>query len=231
MANISAFYETRNLFIQYTSFCKDLTYDQWKAAPQEKKSALLFVQFYDQICQAWHKANAFDFIPGEDGVSVVCQYLEKNVPIIDEQPSRFKPSYIYKVAYNCMYCICHDLKSVKDRWDNETSAYTECDGKELCLFDAVVDRSSAADESYERLLFQQKFWAAISEAGLEAEKVVNYLLSGDEADLKKVSKRSKSYREDDPLAEVSVMLDDVERIVENLRTILPKYIGEVNFNN
>ena len=77
MANINAFYETRNLFISYTSYVKPLTFEQWRAVPEDQKAAVLFVQFFEQVCMAYNKANK-TVIAAEDAVSIVLQYLEKN---------------------------------------------------------------------------------------------------------------------------------------------------------
>ena len=216
MTTMSAFFETKNIFAQYTSFETSLAFDEWNSRPHDQKAALLFVQFFASIVAAWEKANSFDFIPGDDGVSVVCQYLEKNVSKIEENPSRFTASYIYRVAYNCMYCICHDLKSVKDRWENETSNIVAHDGSELDLFDTVAASDSAADDVYFMEEFRSKFWAVVEQSGLEAQKVIDYLLSGDPSSLKKVNKNSKSYA-NDILRDVEVSLDKVEDILAQLR--------------
>ena len=147
MANLAAFYETRNCFAELTQWHTQLSYEEWNNSPRDHKAALLFVNFFNKMIQAWDKANRFDYIPGEDGVSVVCQYLEKNVEKIEAEPNKFSEAYIYRVAYNCMYCICHDLKSVQDRWDNETSSIVSYQGEELNLFDTCADRRGSAEES------------------------------------------------------------------------------------
>lgn len=249
MATLAAFYETRNLYRTYTGYTEPLSFEEWAKRPQGEKAALLFVQFFDQITLAWEKANAFDFIEGEEGVSIVLQYLEKQVAqdqyykkddpkkkasaefrkknpdkfftttrrIIEEDPRKFTPAYIYRVAYNCMYCICHDLKSVQDRWDNETSAITIYDGKELSVFDQIADYSGSAEQVAEDLTFETEFWRVVEDAGLTAEKVMRYLLSGDANDLKKANPRSKQY-ENDPLRDIEVSPEMLEEVIEDLRT-------------
>lgn len=221
MANISAFYETKNTFSQYTLYDHPLTFAEWDARPREQKSALLFVQFYNSIVAAWDSANSYNFIAGEDGVSIVCQYLEKNVAKIEENPARFTASYIYRVAYNCMYCICHDLKSVKDRWDNETSAIVIADGSEIDLLEAAPSGEGSAEDVFILDEFREKFWQIVNETGIEAQKVTDYLLSGDPAALKKVRKNNPAYAVD-PLRDVEVSLDKVEEILEQLRQNLRK---------
>lgn len=216
MANLSSFYETRDIFAQYVNYSNPLTFDQWHVLPLEKKSAALFVQFFDRIIQAWSKANAFDFIPSDDGVSIVCQYLEKNVPIIDKAPSRYKPSYIYKVAYNCMYCICHDLKSVQDRWDHEIPNIVQYGEDELDLFDTVVEHNSSADKKFSDIELAEEFWDAIEDIGLPAIKVLDYISSGNVSDLRALRKTS-SYYANDPLRDVKLSLSEANEVIEILR--------------
>lgn len=216
MANLSSFYDARRLFREYTGYSEPLSFDEWNSHPSGHKAALLFVQFFDQITLAWEKANAFDFIDGEEGVSIVNQYLNKNVPIIENQPKRFTPRYIYRVAYNCMYCICHDLLSVKDRWENETSGIVVHDGEELNLFDTFADTKGSASDVSEYAGFEKEFWSVIEDEGLSAEKVMRYLMSHDAADLKKMNPRNKRYKLD-PLRDVDVKLEEVDSIISVLR--------------
>lgn len=228
MANLSAFYETKRTFYAYIPEIKlPLTFEQWNNLPSEKKSAALYLQFYNEICTAWNKANAFDFIDGEEGVEVVCQYLQKNVERVENDSKKFSAPYFYRVAYNCMYCICHDLKSVQDRWENETSPIIEgSDSEEIDLIDKAVDNSGSAEDSYERETWQNSIWAVIEDCGLETEKVVRYLLSNNKDDLKKLSKRSKNYK-NDPLRDIEVSLDAVEDIISDLRVKLARFASEL----
>lgn len=219
MANVSAFYATRNLFIELTQFDKQLSYEDWMSRPQDHKAALLFVNFFSKMIQAWDKANKFDFIPDEDGVSIVCQYLEKNVAKIEENPNKFSEAYIYKVAYNCMYCICHDLKSVKDRWDNETSSTVVYQGEELSLFDTVADAHGSAEHEFLHKTDNKEFWDLIEDSDPKCQKVIDYLLSEDPKSLKKISKRNKNYASD-PLRDIEVSLEEAERIISEIRTKL-----------
>ena len=223
MANLSSFYETRNLFISFTGYVKPWSYHEWKAAPEDQKAAILFIQYFNEITGAWNKANAFDFIPSEDGVSIVLQYLEKNVSRINENEKKFRAPYIRTVAYNCMYCICHDLKSVQDRWDNEIPNIVMSGEDEVDLFDTVVDTDSNADTVYFQESYEEEFWKAVESCGKEAEKVARYLLSGNASDLKKASSR-KANRDKDLLADISVKLEDVDAIVAELREKLAKFI-------
>ena len=104
------FVETRKLFQTIFNYdkTKPLTFDQWMEFPDDQKSAVLYLRFYDQITLAWDKTKSYYTLTA-DGVSTVLQYLEKNVPIIKANANKFNERYIYRVAYNCLYCICHDL--------------------------------------------------------------------------------------------------------------------------
>ncbi len=216
MANLSAFYETRDCFRTLTQFEGQLSYDEWINSPRDHKAALLFVNFFSKMIQAWDKANRFDYIPGEDGVSIVCQYLEKNVPKIEEEPNKFSEAYIYKVAYNCMYCICHDLKSVQDRWDNETSNVVAYQGEELNLFDTCADNRGSAEDSAFYTEEQKKFWELVEGSDPKCQKVIDYLLSNDPKMLKKLSKRNRNY-ENDPLRDIEVKLDEAQELINQMR--------------
>ena len=122
-----------------------------------------------------------------------------------------------------MYCICHDLKSVQDRWDNEIPNIVMSGEDEVDLFDTVVDTDSNADTVYFQESYEEEFWKAVESCGKEAEKVARYLLSGNASDLKKASSR-KANRDKDLLADISVKLEDVDAIVAELREKLAKFI-------
>lgn len=212
----NAFAETRNAFIEGTQYTRPLSYAEWLTIPEEHKAAVLFVQYYDQIMLAWYKTKSF-FVVEEDGVSTMLQYLMKNVEKIKEQPKRFSSAYIYKVAYNCLYCISHDIKRDRERYENETSNIVSCGEDQLDLFDTVSENIDFDEE-----LSKEAFWRTIENMGLPTNKVINYLLNGESLD--KVSKRSKSY-ETDPLRDVSVSLDEMEAIIKELRKQLAKFKG------
>lgn len=246
MVNMAAFYETRTTLRNFVEFEEPLTFDAWKVIPDDKKAAALFLHFFEQITLAWDKANAFDFVDGEEGVTTVLQYLQKQVcdiyekghpkkkatrkqlqenpekyavrRVLEETPEKFSEAYIYRVAYNALYCICHDLKSVQDRWDNETSSIVEHDGEELNLFDTISNsRGSSADMS-EADQMEKEFWSIIESEGPCAEKVMRYLLANNnETELKKVPKSRKSHPENDPLKNIEVPLDAVDEILNKLQ--------------
>lgn len=249
MSSFAAFHDTRVLFIESLGYTTPLSFNDWKAQPDDLKAAFLFVQFYNEITLAWDKADSLDFGDDTEGVSTVFQYLQKQVTTtqyfqkddtskkataeyrrlhpegfiaveerkIEEDPTRFSPGYIYRVAYNCLYCICgHDRKCDKDRMNNETSAVVMHDGEELNVFDTFIDKKNCVESVLESNSLEKEFWSVIENTGVPAEKVMRYLLSNDAGDLKALNPRNKRYKSD-PLRDVEVSMEAVEGIVQQLR--------------
>jgi len=244
MANTIAFSETRKCFLNNISYTAPLKFEEWVNIPDDQKAVYLFVQFYDSIVMAWHKANQFDFVESEEGVSTVMQYLEKQVNDIhlkghpkkkvshsyyiahpkecevkrriEDNPSRFSSSYIYKIAYNCLYCICHDLVSVKDRWAYEVGSVVEYDGEHLDLFNIASINNTAVDNEIEYSAFESEFWKVVAPLGEKGQKAMRYLLSGDPSQLKKLGKKSRQYKAD-PLRDVEVSESELSEIISQLR--------------
>lgn len=208
------FSETNNYFRTYLSYTKPYSYTEWLALSDEKKAAALYVQFYEQITLAWFKTKSY-YAEDEVGVTTMLQYLMKNVPIIIKDSKRFSEKYIYRVAYNCLYCVCHDIKSDKERAEFCTSNVVGYGENELDLFDTVPDNAD-----FQRQLDYEEMWSIIAAKGPKAMKIINYLLNGDP--LTKTSKLSKSYASD-PLRDVEVSLDEMNRIISELRTELSEF--------
>ena len=122
------------------------------------RAAALYVQFYEQITLAWYKVRSF-YTPEEDGVSTMLQYLHKNVPIIEADPKRYSSKYIYQVAFNCLYCICHDLILERERFEREVSNIVPTNDGDVDLFDLVADRDQLEAE-----MMRNKFWNIIYQA-------------------------------------------------------------------
>lgn len=241
---MKAFEDTKKLFQEFTHYTRPLSYEEWLASPQDDKAALLYVQFYNEITLAWYKTKSF-FVLEEDGVSTMIQYLMKNVPVIESNPKRFKPGYIYRVAYNCLYCISHDIKRDIERFECETSnIISDASGEEFDLFDITITDTDDADE----ILTKKKFWSIIDSMGLETEKVINYLLNSQSLDKakfkmsdpsiraswskkteKEKSTESFSYQcaknnyELDPLKDLSVSADRCQEIIEELKEKLEAF--------
>lgn len=172
----NSFYATRNMFRNYINYERPLTFEEWSSIDDDKKAAVLYVQFFDQITLAWYKLKT-DAAIEEDCVSEVLMYLIKNVPVIQSNPSRFKPSYIYKVVYNCIYCKSIDPykgQTAETSWFNNTCSQFVQKGDEIVdIFDEIsntedIDVTAARDH----------FWAIIEDMGDDVIAIVENILNG-----------------------------------------------------
>lgn len=251
-----AFGETRKLFATYVGNLKgdgsSLSYEQWMEYPTDLKAAALFVNFYDTITLAHYKAKSF-FVEEESAVETELQYLMKNVPLIEKDSRKFTGAYIYRVSYNCLYCISHDIKREIERWEREISNVVGYDGDELDLFDIV--QSNILDGESD--LSSRSFWKIIEQMGPETMKVVNWLLNEEQSLEKAKAFRRKDPRtlptwdkkpeyekrqmvmtyeacknnyEIDPLKEISVTMERAEEIIEELKLALEMF-KDVYYNN
>lgn len=144
MAGIE-FTKTRNNFREATNCDYPLSYEEWMALPEDKKVAALFVNFFDTITLAWYKAQA-EYIEENDGISLLMQYLLKNIPILKENPKKYNEKYIYSVSWNSMASL-RRVKSAQDRYNLTTSQYaTTADGDdEYDLFNTIPDDSDITE--------------------------------------------------------------------------------------
>lgn len=147
----SEFYKTYNVYREYVGYKSELTYRQWMRLDDKYKAAVLYCQFFDEITLAWYKVNT-EWSNQCDGVSIINQYLIKNVDKIKEDRKKFDPRYIYKVAYNCLYCLCIDPSKNKERFETETSETFSNGDDECSWFDIVGSDKEIEDISYEGLL-------------------------------------------------------------------------------
>lgn len=147
----SAFYSTYKLYRDYIGYTKALTHKQWNKLPDNFKAAALYVQFYNEITLAWYKVKTMWSIE-EEGVEVINQYLIKNVPKIEVDKKRFTPQYIYKVSYNCLYCLCIDPSKNKDRYYNEVSDVFSCDDEDVSWFDLIGNEIDFDDDIFEEFV-------------------------------------------------------------------------------
>lgn len=203
---LSPLYETRNMFRSAVGFDEPLSYDEWMSLRDDLKAAALYVQFFSQITLAWNKAKSF-YTLEEDGVSTVLQYLEKNVPIIMKDESRFSPRYIYRVAYNCMYCICHDIKRDRDRWEKEISNIQEGPEGQFDIFTILGDDRNMEDDLHYAAM-SIRFWDDVTSLGDQTVRYVEYLL-GREVPGKKIMSK-----EDEIVAELRRVLNKYRRYFE-----------------
>lgn len=215
---MGAFYDTKKFFLQSVGDPAK-TYDEWMMLPKASRSAGLYLTFYNEIMTAWNKTKSF-YTSEEDGVSCMLQYLEKNQPLIESDIDKFSPRYIYRVAFNCLYCICHDIKTDRRRWEIETSNIVGSGEDEINLFDSYVG-GVCQDVEYERI--KTTFWSVIETLGPEGAKVVEHLING--SSLSRTRKNSVDYR-NDKLRDVSVSASRKAEIVEILRILLEPYKDE-----
>lgn len=207
MAN--QFKEAYNRFKDFSGYTKPMSWEEWVALNDpEVMVAVLYCQYYSEITLAWYKARA-DFVPDEDGLSCVLQYLTKNVPIIAAEGNKFSPAYIYRVSYNCMDCLRYVERDI-NRHNTEVTNIVLYEGEELDLCDLAPHQ----DMEYEALQDRSNFWAIIQSMGPEVEKVVNHLVNGES--LRRVSKKSSCHGID-PLTDVSVNEAKMNEIMDMLR--------------
>lgn len=200
---MNTFYETKNLFKNYIQYNKPLSYVEWLALNDDHKAAALFVQFFNEILLAWNKAKSYDG-DDEEAVETVLQYLIKNVEIIKKNPSRYKANYIYRVAYNCLYCICHDRKCDKERREYEIYAIQcDSDGQEYNLLDTFVCNSGSIEDA----LNKQLFWSIIEDLDVDSRALVETILKSGKLPEKMTPKTQKI------VAELRIKFADLEDLI------------------
>ena len=208
---MSQFRETRNLYLSALSgFTFPLTYNAWLNADAEYKAVLLFVNFFDQIELAFYKTR-FSFVLEEDAVSQVNVYLMKNVPFIEADESRFRASYIYTVAANCLRSLTYIERDI-NREKFETPNEVNLGDSTVDLFDLTPSQ----DDTYEEAQAKDAVWAIIDKMDPKARKVINQLINPDES-------LSKTRNKDDLLADVSVSQAEVSKIIEDIRAELAPF--------
>lgn len=210
------FYQTKIRFREASGYQKPLSYEEWMAAPDECKAALLYVHFYDQITLAWIKTRSV-YTDINDGVSEVLQYLNKNVEKIKNDGKRFTPNYIYRVAYNCLFCLCRDpINRYRRVYDNECSNLVGYGEDELDLFNTIIDDENDRDSKFDvdsRLSYLRestKMWDVIEDMGLKAKLVVAKLLGENSYTPKELN---------------SVSEEETQAIIEELKVRLGGFVG------
>lgn len=173
---MNQFVETKKMYEAAVGVKYPLSYEGWLAVKDNLKAVALYVQFYDAITLAWTKARS-EFTLEEDGVSVLMQYLIKNVPIIACDKKKYTPKYIYRVAYNCMGCL-RRIQRDADRY-NLTQSNIIVDGSdEFDLFDRVIGDESDLLDYVKRYRYEAEIQHIIESLDEDAKKVMEYLLGG-----------------------------------------------------
>ena len=218
--NNSQFFQTRDMFREYLSgYPKNLTYAEWKSAAADDKAVLLYVTFFNEVTLAWFNAitsRNIVFVTQEDAISIVLQYLMKNVPKIEESEKRYTSNYIYKICYNCIGCLPRSV-SGNERAALELS--NEFEDGDICV--NLWDLVPSEDDDLETLETKEAIWNVIRHMGPKAEKVVNHLINPKEP-IHRTPKSSPEY-EIDRLAEVSVSSAEYDAIIAELKVKLAPF--------
>ena len=201
------FYETRSLFRSYVEYDHPYSYDEWSNLLDEHKVAVLYCQFFDEIILAWYKTKSF-YASEQEGVETICQYLMKNVPVIESDPKRFTNKYIYRVAYNCLYCISHDRIRDKLEYELKVSNIVSTSEGDIDIFDTFISKNSEADYDIDNRLIEYEFWKTIDEDD-DTRLMADYILTG-----KGISWRSKRRKA------------AIEKLREKLDKFKPYYYDE-----
>lgn len=167
----SPFYATRTLFRGVLGY-EPWSYEEWLSLEDKYKAAALYVTFFDQITLAWSKAKSF-YVVDEDGVSEMMKYLMKNTPIIINDKKKFSAAYIYKVAYNCLYCVSRDIKRDRDAYENNVPQYVQVGDDVLDLFDTVIDATHPTE-----VMDKKRFWSLIDEQPWDTKAIIVKILEG-----------------------------------------------------
>jgi hypothetical protein len=219
-ANNYQFIQTLEMFRDYLSgYPQNLSFEDWKNADAEDQAALLYVTFFKEISLAWYNAitsRNIVYVSQEDGVSVVLQYLMKNVDKILESPQKYCGDYIYRVSYNCIGCLPRSVTAKEKSLIEISNEYVEGD-VEVNLWDLVPSE----DDDYETQQTKEAVWNIIKHMGPKAEKVVNHLINPSDT-IHKVSQNSVE-RVNDRLADIAVTPAEYETIITELKVKLAPY--------
>lgn len=171
------FYEARRLFINHINYTKPYSYEEWVSLPEDHKTVALYIQYFNEIILAWYKTKSF-YASEEEGVETVLQYLNKNVPILEANEKKFNERYIYRVAYNCLYCISHDRLIDKARYELETSNICATSDGEINIFDMVEDGNASFEFDLSDRAIRSKFWEIV-DSDPDMAALVNNILNGE----------------------------------------------------
>lgn len=211
---------TRIHFEEYLGYDRSspYTFEQWSNLRDDCKTAALFCVFFNEITLAWYKVVT-SYSRTDDGVDEVLRYLHKNVPIILAHPQRYTPQYIYRVAYNCLDCLCVDHNRYRKWYDHEQSNI-RADGSNI--YDGA--ESPTSDFNISKDFAKAQMWKDIeAKGGLDAVAVVNSLIrdvaQGEDGNWDNFNSRQASIRYKKLERE-----HKVAEVLDSLKEILEKYI-------
>lgn len=183
MENINEFKNTYNFF-KYTfdsfNISFPIPYEVWQTIPSELQSAALFCNFYNQINLVWLKVKTPASVSA-DCVSEVLVYLQKNVEKILSDQKRYTPSYIYRVAYNCMFYTANypytKTSGVNGYYQNTVPHIVKTDNGEIDLYDMICGSDSDLTET-ELMYEYSNLWEIIDSLDENHKKVVYGIIDG-----------------------------------------------------
>lgn len=189
MINYPEFQEAKKRYEAAIGITAPITFEEWFALPDSHKAAALFINFYEQITLAWTKAKS-DFTEDEDGLSIVMQYLMKNVPIIESNPKKYASSYIYKIAYNSMGCLRRAKSDISRHKEVISEWYTNETIGEASLFDLI-----GSDMLADKLHIAADILYQLYEEVLDTDEkaVVNNILRGTKLSKRTMARESEIY--------------------------------------
>lgn len=196
----------------------DLPYRCWNSKPQDTKACYLYINFFQQIQFAWYKAG-FSYVDECEAVSIVLQYLLKNVPKIENNSKRYSNSYIYQVAFNCIRSL-HWRKRDRNRNEYEVSSVLQSDGEE---FDILAISTGDQVEDYNTPQFEydaKDLFDVVASMGCEYDKLAHSFIC-DGMNLRRYRRGTKTV-----FSDVSVNQKNVESMKREMRKILVEYVKE-----
>lgn len=214
------FHETYNCLASQLNYRgRDLSYKKWLSKDEDLKSSYLFVNFYDAVSNAWRRKSTFTFIDEAEAVSLVLQYLQKNVSKIKSDSKRYTSSYIYTVCFNCM-AILHWRKCDRTRAQLETSLTVTHNGEEFDLLQVVSSTTVEEFDVTDQL--SSNLFDVVALMGVEYENLAYHLVSPD-ISLNRTSSRGKD-RNTNPFADVRVSKKNVQQMTEQIKRRIASYM-------
>lgn len=164
------FQVTKTRFMESLSFIKSfpITYEFWMTLDDEFKAAALYLNFYPQIILAWQNETDY-FLDEEDVLSIMMQYLVKNVDKIKDDRKRWSRGYIYTCMKNAVIGI-RRIKKNRDFSDNTQSNIFMLEDGEHDLYDVIEDEKDCFRDA--------RFWRIIENLDDDMKAYVSHLIYG-----------------------------------------------------
>lgn len=201
----------KNISKQIRYSDNNMSFKKWNKKPEDLKAAFLYVNFYRNIVNAWYRAR-FSYVDECTAVSIVFQYLQKNVKKISNDKKRYTGSYIYKVCFNCIRDL-HWIAKVSDIDKYEVSSIMQSSEGEFDYLDNIISTNNYSRE--------YDCFDVLKIMGIRYEKL-GYSLIG-VFGLRKINPRNKNV-DVNPFSDVSISKKDVDSMLEDIKEELSFYI-------